>query len=601
MKLQIAILSVFLVYTGALADGPLEQAEQHFKRGYTYKQNKNPDAAIKCFQQTLALNPRHFEAHFHLACEYYYRGLHNDAIIHYQKAIRINPKSASTLFNLGTILAQKADQKQEAYACFTKALAINPRYTQAYFQRGKLLESLSHIDAATANYRHILEIQNDNIDALAALAKILRDQEQYKEALTILARATELQPKNIHLWFDLAHTANMIGDTQRALKGYDKILIIAPNHAQTYHNMGYTLKMANNPALAITMYQRALELDPSYTNARFALGLSYLNNGQFEQGWAYHEKYLQEKGINGNRLRAWLKNGTVAGKRLLLRQQGGLGDTMQFIRYVQLLKELGAYIIVTVRKPIKKLLSHCPYIDELIVVGQQFPPCDEMTTLMALPAIFNSTEKTIPRNIPYLFADPVLVQQWHEQLTPSTNIRQAVLNGNIDVLHVTNTPTFKIGLCWISDRHNDKSRPPVARRSVPIELLAPLADIENVQFYNVQKISDASEFELCPEGLSITTFGPDFDTTNGAFMDTAALMKNLDLVITVDTSIAHLAGGLGVPVWMMLPYSVDWRWIAKRTDSPWYPTMRIFKQQKPMNWVPVVQDVADALQNLVGY
>jgi hypothetical protein len=230
-------------------------------------------------------------------------------------------------------------------------------------------------------------------------------------------------------------------------------------------------------------------------------------------------------------------------------------------------------------KTLKPILSNCPYIDTIVTLGEQLPHYDDHLSLMALPILFPEKENTIPCNIPYLFPDKTLVEQWRIFFeTQKQNVRH-----------------LRVGLCWIADLKNDESRPPIAHRSISLEQLQPLLQLATVDFYSLQK--DAQDL---PPDLHIKTFGPSFDGEHGAFMDTAAIMKHLDLVISVDTSVAHLAGALGVPVWILLPFSSDWRWTAHHTDSVWYPTLRVFKQQIPLSWQPVIDEVVKALHELIA-
>ena len=262
---------------------------------------------------------------------------------------------------------------------------------------------------------------------------------------------------------------------------------------------------------------------------------------------------------------------------MLLRPEGGLGDTIQFLRYAKKLNQCGVRVIASVQKELYQLIRNCDYIDEFLKTGDRINVAyDDSTTLMSIPAIWYQYAEEIVQEIPYIHPDPALTLYWFEQLKKDTN--------------------FKIGICWGASAHNDSSRAPVARRSIPLELLYPLHDIPGVSLYSLQRFDGEEQLDELPNNIIIHTFGEDFDKTFGPFMDSAAIIQNLDLVISVDTATAHLAGALGKPVFLMLPYSTDWRWIAHRTDTPWYPTMLIFKQPKPFDWQSVVQKVCDTVR-----
>lgn len=246
-----------------------------------------------------------------------------------------------------------------------------------------------------------------------------------------------------------------------------------------------------------------------------------------------------------------------------------------------MLKQRDAYVIVECQKPLVKLLQLCPYIDKVIQTGNKLPKTDLQALIMSMPLIFNTVLETIPIYIPYLYADNQLVELWHEKIKYDTN--------------------FKIGICWQTDMHKNSSNAQAHKdslaKSIPLSLLAELSQLNNVTLYSLQKINGIEQLEVLPQHLPVISFD-NFDESHGPFMDTAALIKNLDLVITVDTSIAHLAGGLGTPTWILLPHQADWRWLLNRYDSPWYPTMRLFRQPEAGDWYTVMNSVKQAIISL---
>jgi len=248
---------------------------------------------------------------------------------------------------------------------------------------------------------------------------------------------------------------------------------------------------------------------------------------------------------------------------------------MQFIRYAKIIKDMGATVICKVQKPLVKLLSSCPYIDEVFCEIDNSIKYDTHAQIMSLPRILNTTNNTIPNEMNYLYANPKLEEEWKEKLSQDKN--------------------FKVGLCWHVDPIHEKDKSPWSIRSITLKQFKPFAKLNGVSFYSLQKFKDYKPLMNLPKGLLLKTFGEDFDEKNGAFMDSAAIIKNLDLVITVDTCIAHLAGALNKPVWMFLPYSPDCRWYLKRTDTPWYPTMKLYRQSKPNDWKNAIKKVASDL------
>lgn len=370
--------------------------------------------------------------------------------------------------------------------------------------------------------------------------------------------------------FSLANYLVTLGQVEMAIALYDIIIAQRPHYPSALYNKAYTLKMAERVDEAIQLYRRVIEIQPDHEQAHMGLSFAYLTTGNFADAWQESEHNLKRHNINAERLRYFLRTKNLVGKTILLCSQGGLGDSIQYIRYARCLKEHGAHIIVCVQKPLMLLLRNCPYIDELISAGSRYPEHDAFAGLMTLPAVLDLNTENLACSLPYIFPNPTLVEQWKQQLAHDTH--------------------FKIGICWHVDSFNDSSRHYVARRSIPFSYFYELARMHLISLYSLQKKDGLEELTHLPNDVHLINFD-NFDETHGSFMDTAALIKNLDLVISADTSIAHLAGALGKPVWLLLPYNSDPRWLAGKTDSPWYPTMRIFKQKKPFDWHIVIQEV----------
>jgi tetratricopeptide (TPR) repeat protein len=399
--------------------------------------------------------------------------------------------------------------------------------------------------------------------------------EQFTDAIACYEEIVMHEANNANAWFNLGHCYLSLGYGEKALAAFDKISYALPAR----YNAAYTHKTIGNLSTAIERYKEIIQENPDYEPAHLALGFAYITQGNFELGWKQHERYLKRSGKNGDKLRALLQNHAIPYKTILLHPEGGLGDTLQFVRYAERLKNMGAHIIVACQKSLIPLLSRCLYIDQLIPCDGTVPTYDADATLMSLPAIFADDETSVPQNIPYLHADPQLVSAWQQKLAADKN--------------------FKIGICWEVNAHNDVSRLPIARRGCPLQHFADLQNISGVSFYSLQKYDGVEQLSNLPAQFKLHTFN-DLDEHSGPFMDTAALMKNLDLIITVDTAMVHLAGGLGCKVWLLHPYATaDWRWICHRTDSHWYPTLRIFKQQKPFDWNGVMENVKTELNSLL--
>jgi len=532
------------------------------------------------YQKQLATDPFNTTILSKLANAYLEDGQLAEATYCYQKLMGKNPYDQSALYNLGWIHT-KNNHLAQAVDYFTKLITINPNHIKAYLERAKLFEQQKKFDSAIKDYRQITDLDPYCISAYQRLALVLKNNEAYQEAIETYKRLIALNPAQAWARFQLSIIYIMVGESEAAVKELEKILEEDPNNYRIMHNIAYSLKVAGRVDEAINMYKQAIELNPQYEASVYALALAYLYKGDFAQGWKQYSWRLKKEKRNAEQLRKWIKENKVQNKKIFLMPEGGLGDTIQFIRYAELLKQMGADLTVMVPKPLKPLLSSCPYIDNLIVLGEPFDRnWQDRASIMSLPAIFESEEENIPRNIPYIYPDKALVEKWRSYFEGENN--------------------FKIGLCWEADVKNDASRVPAARRSIPLIKLEKLTNLKNVTFYSLQKSNGTSELADLPEHFVVNRFGPDFDETAGPFMDTAAIINHLDLIITVDTSIAHLAGALGKPVWVMLPHNTDWRWIVNRTDSPWYPTMKIFKQSIPFDWDTIIADIFEVLKTQLG-
>jgi len=533
---------------------------------------------IQQYQKLLANNPTNFHLLFQLGNEFFYDKQYNEAVIHYEKALRQKPQNMQVLFNIGLTLSCYLGYLDEAKEYFIKMTQIAPEKGKAYLYLAKIFEKQGDIDLAIEYYEKAATKDNALSRLYIKIAVLCHKHKYYQKAITYFKKAIEIYPEKFELQIYLGNIYNELGMVDDATLSYLRAYEINDQSAIAVYNAGYSQKVKGKIDNAIALYKKALELKPDYEDAKYAMALAHLYKGDFKNGWKQYERRLLREKRNAEKLRGFLQNNTLIGKTIYLIPEGGLGDTIQFIRYAQLLKEMGAHITVNVQKPLIPLISNCPYIDSIIPKGQKPPPYHDFAGIMSLPAIFGSTEETIPYNIPYIFPDKALEKKW------------------VDYFAENNS--YKVGLCWEADVKNDISRLLCAHRSIDLIKLEKLSHIPNIEFYSLQKSNGTSQIKDLPEHFVVHTFGPNFDTSTGPFMDTAAIMKQLDLIITVDTSIAHLAGALGRPVWVMLPYNTDWRWIAGRTDSPWYPTMKIFKQPKAFDWETVIQNIYKDLKKL---
>ncbi len=400
--------------------------------------------------------------------------------------------------------------------------------------------------------------------------------EQFEEAIQLYKECYQANPSDIQSLFNSALCSLKIGNIDEAVFIFEKLIPCVQDPTLLRYNIAYAHKANGNLNAAISLLEALITEKPEHDDAHLALGFAYIQKGDFIRGWKQHSRYLKKAGKNGDALRELLRTNTIAGKKIVLHYEGGLGDTLLFIRYAETLKLLGAEVTCLVQKSLIPLLKNCSYIDHLMPYQVPLPTYDAIATLMSLPALFEDTEETFPVSIPYLYPDPALVKTWKDTVAHHDGI--------------------KIGITWQSDVHNDVSRLPIARRGIPLTLFEPLLKDPRFTFFNLQCFEGTEQIAQLSPDCTLITY-QDFDESHGAFMDTAALIANLDLVIAVDSAVANIAGALGVPTLLLLPYMTDWRWITGRTDSPWYPMHRIFKQPAPFDWPSVMTEITAFLES----
>lgn len=439
---------------------------------------------------------------------------------------------------------------------------------------------------AISYYHTALKIDPNNLNLHAALSAALKELGQFEEAIKHLQHAIAIDPNNLNNQLSLANMLTLAEQPEAALPHYQKVLLHHPDIPEILYNYGFALKKSGFIHQALAVYERVLTLNPDYQHAHFSRALAYLSLGDFTRGWqGYEWRQTTTKSQDAffAQQTRWDGSQDLNGKTIALVAEQGLGDTFQFIRYAQLLKTTypRCAIICQVQPALTSILRACPYIDTLISHKDKLNTYnfDYYSLLLSLPLYFSTVEATIPASIPYIWADSKLVAQWKKELSSDTN--------------------FKIGICWQGNTQyvSTELQRTVAAKSVTPQHFTPLSRLQGISMYSLQKIDNSYSADSVPFALHF--FADDFDQTNGRFADTAAVMQNLDLVITVDTSVAHCAGALGVPVWLVLPYPADWRWMLERTDTPWYPNMRLFRQEKRGDWESVFAQVVLALSKLL--
>ena len=557
--------------------------EEYLKNARKLKTENQTEKSIEYYKKAIQFNSKNLLANFELGCTLYNEGKPQEAIQYYKNSIDIDSTCAQAYFNLSLCYCQ-TKQEDEAIEILKKLIEIKPDYSKSYRQIGVLLQKNKKYEEAIPYLKKACET-NETLQTLISLGRSLKKLDRIEESVDYFKKALEQNPTNLLAILELANTLNVRckgkDDLEAALELYKKALEKDPNLNTVRYNIAYTLKRLDRVEEAMPYYQEAVKRNPTYPQARFSLGLAHLVLGDFDNGWPEYEYRWESYKETPKKYDMPIWDGSdLSGKTILVCAEQGLGDTFQFLRYTQILKRLGATIIFETQKPLVSLLSLCDYIDKVIPRGgSSVPSCDYQVYLLSLPLKFKTTIDTVPDNIPYLQAKPELIEYWRDQLSQDKN--------------------FKIGICWQGNRfyRTQALKHAVSAKSIPLPLLKPLAEIPGVSLYSLQKMS--GEDQLKDIDFDIHIFDKDFDDTHGRFMDTAAVIKNLDLVISVDTSICHLSAALGVPVWNMLPKPADWRWLLKTTRTPWYPNMKLFRQKEIGDWEGLIKEVSEELITVV--
>jgi tetratricopeptide (TPR) repeat protein len=574
-------------YREALRAQP-DYAEAHNNLGVLLQEQGKFHEAAHSYQRAIQVKPDYADAHNNLGNALYCLDALEKAASHYQQAVRLKPSAAEAHNGLANVL-QKQGKLGPAILHYQQALLLRPEYADAYNGLANALASQGKLSEAVTQFHEALRLRPDFREAHTDLGNVLYSQGKFDEAINHHLEALRIWPDFAEARSNLANSLRELGKLHEAEQHYRQALRLRPNSAVIYSNLGIALQDQGRFTEAMDCYDQAIRLDPNLALAHWNRALLRLQLGDFVQGWpAYEWRWTQPGFVRRSFTQPLWDGSDLAGRTILLHTEQGLGDMMQFIRYASLVKERGASIIVDCHPLIHRLLGSVQGIDCLLEHGSPLPAFDMHSPLVSLPGILRTTLASIPNVIPYLHADAMISHGWRKagQLTAHTECRN-----------------FVIGIAWQGNPtyRNDH------RRSIPLSEFAPLAAVPGVQLVSLQKGLGEEQLRNADCGLQIqesstdrrlqsAIYAPCLDDAAGPFMDTAAVMKNLDLVISSDTAVAHLAGALGVPVWVALPVVPDWRWLLERDDSPWYPTMRLFRQSQPGQWRPVFERMAEELR-----
>lgn len=595
----------------------LKTQSQHFDSkhllGVTYIQTGDVETGYRLIIDAIKINPNVASAYNNLGKALKDLNQLDEALIHYDKALSLNPHYAEAHNNRGNVLLT-LKRLEEALSSFKQATALQPKYAQAWHNKGKALKELQRFEEALSSYNQALAIKANYSAALCGRADVLIELNQTDDALASYVQALTISPDNPETLNNLGVALQKLERLDEALEHYDKALLFKPDFEKAHFNRGNTLlalkrfndaisaydnaliQSANTPTAnrdvadihlnqgntlfemkrlddALTSYEQALTIRPDYAEAIIAKSFILLLQGKFEDAWPLYESRWDCKKPSSPKRNfskpLWLGKESLSGKTILIHTEQGLGDNIQFCRYISMVNDLGATVILQAPQILCALFADLEGLSEVIAIDTPLPHFDYHCPLLSLPFAFNTTVETIPAKVPYISAQPDRQERWREQL------------GNSG---------FKIGICWQGTN---------AERAFPLSSYYGLSKIKGVRLISLHRGFGENQLSDLPCDMHVENLGPSFDGDGNAFMDTAAVMKHCDLIISNDTAIAHMAGALGVPVWVALRHVPDWRWLLDRTDTPWYPTMRLFRQKQPGDWASTFDEINLALRKII--
>lgn len=482
----------------------------------------------------------------------------------YRALLESAPAHVDAHNNLGHLL-DALGRPAEALGHYARAIELKPNFPEALLNFGNALQTLGRYDEAIARYAGALRLKPDFAEALLNTGNALQALERNAEAVAQYEKALALRPDFAEAHYHLGCVLEKVDRRDDAAAHYERAIALRPDYPQPHNNLGNILRALNRYEEAIAQFERACAIKPDFGQAHWNEGAARLAIGDFEIGW---QKYEWRRLLGVLKLRGpqplWLGGGELRGKTILLFAEQGLGDTLQFVRYAPIVARQGARVVAEVQPELKSLLASIPGVT-VCARGEMLPLFDWQTPLLSLPYTLGTTLETIPAEVPYLFPAAEKLAQWRSQ--------------------VETRGRLKIGFKW---RANETTG---SNKSIPLELLRPLMTMPGIRCVALERDVLDGDAQLLREYGDVAAPG----TQLLDFADTAAIASMLDLVISVDTSVAHLAGALGRPLWLPLQFGADFRWLRDRSDSPWYPSARLFRQRSPGDWPGVVAGLTEEL------
>jgi tetratricopeptide (TPR) repeat protein len=552
-----------------------DHADAHYNLGNVQRELKQYDAALDSYERAIAQRSDYAAAHANRGIALFELGRFAAALASYDRALALAPDDAEICSNRGNAFF-KLNLLEEALASHDRAIALKPDYADAHLNRGSVLLELKQTSAALSSYERAIAVKPDSAVAYCHRGIAFGALARWAQAIASYDRAIALKPDYFDAHANRGHTLMQLGDCEAALSTYQRMIAINPSSAEARYGRGAALYALNMIDEALADFERAIMLKPDYAKAHHNLALLRLLKGDLERGWEEFEWRWTNKDLSSTKRDfqkpSWRGEEDLTGRTILLYGEQGFGDAIQFCRYLPLVAQKGAKIVLQVAPALKELMQSVGGAPNILGFDHPLSDFDCHCPLLSLPLAFKTRLETIPGDVPYLSPPPSCVEKWKTRLPTATGPR--------------------IGLVWAGNpKHgNDYNR------SIGLQRMLPLLSGARARFFSLQRDLREGDAELLQESPGLVHLGDELAT----FGDTAAIVSQLDLVISVDTSVVHLAGALGKPVWILLPLVPDWRWLLGREDSPWYPTARLFRQLRSGDWSNVVKEVAGELARLVG-
>jgi tetratricopeptide (TPR) repeat protein len=550
-------------------------------RGTALKELHRPDEALESYDRALAVKADYADALSNRGNVLKELKRHDEALESYNRAIVARPDYAEAYSNRGNVL-RELKRLEPALVDIDRAIALRPDYAEAWSNRGSVLHALGRFDEALVSYDRALVLQPDFAPAWSNRGNALHELDRCDEALADFDRAVALKPDFAEAHSNRGNALRQLQRFDEALASHDRAIALEPNFVEAHCNRGSVLQDMGRFDEALASYDYAIGIKPDFADARFNAGAARLLAGDFARGWPDHEWRWDIAQLQSTKRPfsqpQWRGSDEIAGKTILIHAEQGLGDTLQFCRYLPYVAERAGHIIFEVQKPLQTLMTNLAGGATIVARGDPLPDFDLHCPLLSLPLAFGTLLESIPAQMPYLSPPEDKIRAWRDRL------------GKHDRPHV--------GLVWAGNPRKELpgSNRIDRQRSLTFDRLEPLLDITGCEFFSLQKGDDAvAQIQSSPLRERVTDWTGELTD----FTDTAALIENLDLVIAVDTSVAHLAGALAKPFWLLNRYATCWRWLLNRDDSPWYPTARQFRQDESRSWDSVLARMQIALRDYI--